>query len=413
MTTTPATPPTSPTADPAPTRLLQRLADESHQRHAAGVHRRLHPRRGDGLTIDRDGRTLVNLSSNDYLGLAQHPHLIDAAARAVRDHGTGSGASALAGGYSESQHALERRFAAFKHADAAVLLPTGFAANLALLTTLARPGDLIAADALNHASLIDAAKLSGATLRTFPHPTPADPRGYDKLERLLERHAADPATADAVRLVVTDAVFSMDGDTADLRRLADLAAAHDAALIVDEAHATAVLGQTGAGLIEAQGVAGRVTAAVSTASKALGGLGGLITASPAIVEAVINRGRSLIYSTAPPPAQIAAIDAALDVVADEPDRRRRVQAIAAQVRDAIGLPTPDPATVTPIVPWIAGTPDAAARLADTLADAGFAAPVIRPPTVKPGTSRVRLSLRADLTEDHVARLCATLAAATA
>jgi len=387
--------------------LLNRLAREARERADARVHRQLNPVSQPGLIVQRDGRALVNLSSNDYLGLSQHPHLVAAVRVAAERFGVGSGASPLAGGHTLACRDLERRAASLKHAEAAVLLPTGFAANLALLTTLARPGDLVASDSLNHASLIDAAKLSGATLRTYPHVNVNDHQGLAKLDRLLSRHADD--APDAARFIVTDAVFSMDGDVTDLPALADLAERHDAHLIVDEAHATGLLGPTGAGLIEAQRVADRVAAANSTASKALGSLGGLVTGPTAVIDAVINRARPLIYSTAPPPTQVAAIAAALDVVADEPHRRHRVIELARRVRSALGLPAPTDALLTPIVPLIVGAADAAMQLSQHLADAGFLAPAIRPPTVKPGRSRVRLSLRADLTDNHVDRLIQALA----
>jgi 8-amino-7-oxononanoate synthase len=389
--------------------LRSRLTREANDRHAAGVARQRHVVQQPGPIVRRDDRDLVNLSSNDYLGLARHPRVVQAVQRAAEVAGVGSGASPLAGGYAATHARLERRMASFKHAEAAVLLPTGFAANLALITALARPGDLICCDALNHASLLDAARLSGATLRTYPHVNTDDPRGLAKLDRLLARHAAADTDPAAVRWVVTDAVFSMDGDAADLPALAERCERYAAHLIVDEAHATALLGPTGAGLIEAQGVADRVTAANTTASKALGGLGGVITSSFSIIDAVVNRGRSLIYSTAPPPTQVAAIDAALDVVADEPDRRQRLRSIAAVVRDAARLPPVPDELVTPIVPIVVGQAEAAVRLADRLANHGFLAPAIRPPTVKPGSARVRLSLRADLTDDHVDRLVRTLA----
>ncbi|MEM1208966.1 MAG: 8-amino-7-oxononanoate synthase [Planctomycetota bacterium] len=389
--------------------LHRRLAAEAADRHATHMHRRLHAVSAPGRLIERHGRRLVNLSSNDYLGLSTHPHVVEAVREAAATHGVGSGASPLAGGHTEATHRLERRLAEFKHAEAAVLLPTGFAANLALLTTLARPGDLIAADALNHASLVDAARLSGAALRTYPHATPDDLRGLDKLARLLDRHASDPKHADACRFVVTDAVFSMDGDLAPLPELAEVAERFAAYLLVDEAHATGLLGRTGAGLIEATDTAHRVTAANTTASKALGGLGGAVTASATIIDAIVNRARPLIYSTAPPPTQVAAIDAALDVVANEPQRRHRLAEITARVRQAAALPPVPADRSTPIVPLVVGAPAAALSLAKRLAHAGFLAPAIRPPTVKPGSSRVRLSLRADLTNDDIDRLVAAIA----
>ncbi|MFW6060332.1 MAG: aminotransferase class I/II-fold pyridoxal phosphate-dependent enzyme, partial [Phycisphaeraceae bacterium] len=317
--------------------------------------------------------------------------------------------------------------ATFKHAPAALLLPTGYMANLAVLTALAGPGDLVCLDKLNHASLIDAARATGATVRTFPH------LHYARLERLLAR--CDEATRLAAspprpprRFIVTDTIFSMDGDAADLPALCDLADQYDATLIVDEAHATGVLGDTGAGLCEAQHVTHRVPIVVSTASKALGSLGGIVTASQPVIDTLINRARPLIYTTAVPPAQAAAIGAALEVIRDEPWRRQRLAQMSQQLRtdllnDGWTLSPTDSAITednrqsaignrqspAPIIPLIVQTPERALHLADHLQRAGFLAVAIRPPTVPPNTARVRLSLRADLTDDDLAQLRTALA----
>ncbi|MCE9589019.1 MAG: 8-amino-7-oxononanoate synthase [Planctomycetes bacterium] len=354
------------------------------------------------IAVTGDGRRLINLASNDYLDLASHPRLIEAAMNATRDHGTGAGASRLVGGSSPLHAAVEERFARFKHADAALLCPTGYMANLAVLTALAGPGDTVCIDKLNHASLIDAARATGARVRVFPH------LGYDKLERLLER-PTEKTTADrhARRFIVTDSIFSMNGDAADLPRLCDLADRHDAILIVDEAHGTGVLGETGAGLSELQGVTDRVDVVVSTASKALGGLGGIVTARREVIDTLVNHARSFIYTTAIPPAQTAAIGAALDVIRDEPWRRERLAVISRRLRDALSLDSASP-VVTPIIPVIVGDSAAALALAKHLEAHGFFAPAIRPPTVPPGSARVRLSLRADMEDGDLNRLIAVL-----
>ncbi|MHB1157323.1 MAG: 8-amino-7-oxononanoate synthase [Phycisphaerales bacterium] len=337
------------------------------------------------------GRPLLNLASNDYLGLASHPHLRDAVVRAAQQQGVGSGASRLVTGHLEAHAALEARFARFKHAEAALLFPTGFMANLAVLTTLAREGDIIVMDKLNHASLIDAARYSGATVRVYPH------RNYHKAERLL---AESSAPRPRKKLLVSDTVFSMDGDCADIDKLRELCDRYDAILIADEAHATGVLGENGAGL-----AAGRADVAISTASKALGSLGGIVTGPQVVIDTLINRARSFIYTTAVPPTTVAAIDAALDVIRDEPFRRSRLGDLSTQVRQELnfrGWHVPmDP---TPIIPLIVGPPEEAIALSQKLEAAGLLVPAIRPPTVPPNTARLRLSLRCDLTDDDVKRL---------
>lgn len=391
----------------------EELARALDDRRAGQLHRRLRACDHDGATVRRDGRTLINFASNDYLALACHPVLREAVATAARERGVGSGASRLITGHLTAHGALEQRFAAFKHADAALLLPTGFMANLAVLTALAGPGDLVCLDKLNHASLIDAAMASGATVRTFGH------LGYDKLERLLRRHAdqstGEPSTGPPTesrqprRFIVTDSVFSMDGDCADLPALVELRDRCEAVLVVDEAHATGVLGEHGSGLAEHQGVAGRVDVTISTASKAMGSLGGIVTAERVVIETLINDARSFIYTTAAPPTQIAAIEAAMDVIRDEPDRRATLMAHGRRLRGqlrAAGWPVAD--DPTPIVPVIVGEAGSALALSERLEASGMLVPAIRPPTVPPGSARLRISLRADHTDEQIDRLVAAI-----
>lgn len=353
--------------------------------------RQLHPVDRCDRLVTRGGRTLLNFASNDYLALATHPALRDAVIEAARSHGVGAGASRLVTGDLLIHHEVEARFAAFKHAQAALITPTGYAANLAAVTALAGEGDVLCADKLNHASLVDAARLSGATLRIYPH------LNLDKLERLLARSGEARR-----RLIVTDAVFSMDGDCADLPRLCELRDRYDAILIVDEAHATGVLGESGAGLAEHQGMAGRIDVTVSTAGKALGGLGGIVTGSRLIIETLVSAARTFIYTTAPPPTQVAAIGAALDVVAAEPQRRMHLRRLSDRLRERLiskGWPIAmDP---TPIVPLVVGTAEAAIGLSSRLEAAGYLVPAIRPPTVPTGAARLRVSLRADMSDGDI------------
>ena len=399
---------------PVPSLDEQLLADLS-ERDAASLRRRLSAVPSGGRLIRVGGRDLLNLSGNDYLALSDHPRLKAAAIDAIERSGTGSGSSRLVTGTLEWHEKVEAEFAVFKHAPAALILPTGYMANLAVLTALARRGDLICIDKLCHASLIDAAYASGATVRVYPH------GDMGKLERLLSRanlrHENTPLSTPHAprRFIVTDSVFSMDGDAADLPALCDLAQCYDATTIVDEAHGTGVLGDGGTGLCEAQGVTERVDVVVSTASKALGGLGGIVTASQAVIDTLVNRARSLIYTTAVPPAQVAAIGEAVRVVRDEPWRRQRLAELAERLSVALsdtGLLPPAKTQginrVTPIFPLMTGTSQAALTLAQRLREQGVMAVAIRPPTVPKGAARVRLSLRADLTDDDLARVIAAI-----
>ncbi|MEZ6192566.1 MAG: 8-amino-7-oxononanoate synthase [Phycisphaerales bacterium] len=359
-----------------------------------------------------DGRELINFTSNSHLGLNDHPAMKRAVVEAVEQYGTGSGASLLISGRWPIHEQTERAFAAFKHAEAALLTPTGYMANLAVLTALAGPGDLICLDKLCHASLIDAARASGAEVRTYPHLM------TDKLRRLLARHAADKACGLAGdhgsprdhariprRFIVTDSVFSMDGDCADLPALCDLADEFDAVTVVDEAHGTGLLGETGSGLCEAQGVTGRVHVTISTASKALGGLGGIITAARPVIDTIVNRARPVIYTTAIPPAQAAAIAQAVELIGSEPWRREHVIELTRRLRKGLSdlgwRLQPTGGHIVPIVPLIVGDAHAATKLAEHLYAHGIAAPAIRPPTVAPGSARIRLSLRADMEHGHI------------
>lgn len=384
--------------------LADRLQAELDALAAAGLRRDLRQVPSVGPRVVLDGREFLHCASNDYLGLATHPTLKRAAVQAAEQYGTGSGASRLVTGTLPIHAQAEAAFAAFKHAQAALLLPTGFMANLAVLTALAGEGDLIVQDKLNHASLIDAAKFSGATVRTFPH------LGYDKARRLLEE------AGDARRkFLVTDSIFSMDGDCADLRRCVALCEEHGATLVVDEAHGSGVLGATGAGLIEALGLSDhpvvRAGVVVSTASKALGGLGGIVTASQVVVDTLVNRGRAFIYTTAVPPGQAAALLAALDVVREEPVRRGRLRQISEHARSVLachGWELPPSELPTPIIPLLAGSAEAALALAERLNGQGILAVAVRPPTVPPNAARVRITLRSDFSDGDVERLLAAI-----
>lgn len=351
--------------------------------------------------IEIAGHRLVQFGGNDYLGLASHPELTRSAIAATQQYGTGSGASRLITGHHPLIAEAEAAFAAFKHAAAALILPTGYMANLAVLQTMADTDTALFFDRLNHASLIDAARHSPAKARSFPH------RDYDKLRAMLNARPKGSRT-----LIVTDSVFSMDGDVADLPTLLDLADRFDAALIIDEAHGTGVLGGEGRGLAEAQGI-DRQTAeravTISTASKALGGLGGIVTGPKPVIDLLVHRARPLIFTTAIPPAQAAAISAAIRVIEAEPERRHALQTKTAQLRNDLRsrgwkLPTTAADPVVPILPLIVGENQRALELAAGLYDRGIFAPAIRPPAVPPGAARIRLTVRSDHTAEDFRHL---------
>jgi 8-amino-7-oxononanoate synthase len=398
--------PTPPYGDPRDA-WLHGLAGDLTDRRERQLFRTLRPIDAtDGPEITREGRTYVQFCSNNYLGLATHPALIDAARDATARHGTGAGASRLVAGSLAIHHELEAALARFKQAEAALLFPTGFMANLAVLTTFAGEGDLVVSDKLNHASLLDAAKFSGAAHRTFPH------RHYARAAELLARETMPKREGDpALRILTSDSVFSMDGDCADLPALCDAADAANAIVIIDEAHGTGVLGPRGAGLAELQNVEHRIALTVGTLSKAFGSVGGFVTGPRTAIDMLINGARSFIYTTALPPACAAAALAALHIIENEPGRRARVLALADHVRKELrALQFDCGDSATPIIPVILGDSATALRAADFLLELGLFVPAIRPPTVPPNSARLRVSLMATHTDGHIERLLAAMKA---
>jgi len=336
-----------------------------------------------GPTVTVDGREVVCLCSNDYLGLAADEAVKAAAIEAVRRWGVGAAASPLVCGTTQVHRDLEARLATFKQTEAAVVTSTGWMANRVAIHALAGPGDLVLCDKLSHASILDAARSSGATVRSYAHGDPA------RLATLLTRHRASYERC----LIATDSVFSMDGDVALLGDLVALKEQFGARLLIDEAHATGVLGERGRGVAEAAGVEDRIDVVVGTLSKALGALGGFVAGPTVLIDVIRNTGRAFIYTTALPPAVCAAAMAALDIIEAEPDRRERLLASAEQLRGRLradGVDTLNSATQ--IVPIVIGDAGEALAASAALLDEGFLVPAIRPPTVAPGTSRLRVSL---------------------
>jgi 8-amino-7-oxononanoate synthase len=330
------------------------------------------------------GHTLLNLSSNDYLGLSLDPRLIAAAQAAAARWGVGAGASRLVVGHLALHEAVETRLARFKGTEAAVIFSTGYMANLGVIAALMGEGDVIFSDKLNHASIYDGCKLAGAALERFPH------RDLNQLEKLLQK----PRSAKR-RLIVTDSVFSVDGDLAPLADLVALKERYGAWLMIDEAHATGVLGPGGAGLAEALGLTAQVDIHMGTFSKALGSLGGYVAGARRLIDYLHNRARSFIYSTALAPPILGAIGAALEIVAAEPARRAYLLEQAALWRrelSAAGFNILG--SETQIVPVLVGDNARTLEFAAALRAAGLMAVALRPPTVPPGKARVRFSLSA-------------------
>ena len=350
--------------------------------------------------VEIDGRRVVLLCSNNYLGLAGDPRVRSAAASAARRWGAGSGASRLVSGTSALHRDLERELAAFEGADDVVLFSSGYLANIGILTTLTGAGDVVFSDELNHASIVDGCRLSKARVEVYRHADVAH------LESLL---VSAPARR---RVVVTDSVFSMDGDLAPLADLVAACERHDAVLITDEAHATGVLGPRGAGAVDQLGLSGRVPVVVGTLSKALGSAGGYVATTGDVATLLRNRARSHVFDTAPAPSTMAAAREALRIVGAEPERRERVRELARRVAAefrALGYEAGEPAAA--VVPVLVGEAREAVALSERLLVHGVFCPAIRPPSVPEGTSRLRVTVMATHTDEHIERALDAFASA--
>ena len=373
-----------------PSPWLERLQKAADRRRALGRDRAIQPPVG------------LDVCSNDYLGLRRDPRLAEAAATAARDHGAGTGAARLLRGTTPLHEGLEAALAAWKDTGACLLFNTGFQANATLLPALLAPGDAVFSDALNHASLVDGcrmAKAGGATVEIYGHLDLAD------LEARLGAWRSC-APQGALALVATDAVFSMDGDAADLPGLLDLCRRFGALLLVDEAHTTGLLGATGAGLAERQGVHGRVPLVMGTLGKALGSFGAFVCCGTELREHLVNTARGFIFSTALPPPVVGAALMGVHLAQAEPWRRQTALAHAGRLREALGQPQAPSA----IVPVPIGADAEAVRIARALQDRGFDVRAVRPPTVPEGSARLRLTTGAHLEDAQVEALLAALRA---
>ncbi|AEF86382.1 8-amino-7-oxononanoate synthase [Treponema primitia ZAS-2] len=344
---------------------------------------------------DPEGKTCLVLASNNYLGLTHHPELINAAVQALQRWGTGSGSARLITGSHPLYETLERNLAAYKSAEEALTFNTGYMANVGIIGSLMTKGDLIFSDALNHASIIDGCRLSGAKIIVYPH------CDTDALKKLLQDTPLEGGSS-RKRLIVTDGVFSMDGDIAPLDRIVPLAQKYGAILMVDDAHATGVLGR-GRGTAHHFGLADKVDIQMGTLSKALASEGAYVTGSSKLIGYLTNKARSFIFSTALSPATIAAANAAVSLLSKSDELVQQLGANAAFMREKLaeqGVKTPD--SPTPIIPIIIGGNREAVEAAASLREEGIIVGAIRPPTVPAGQSRLRITVSAAHSREELA-----------
>jgi glycine C-acetyltransferase/8-amino-7-oxononanoate synthase len=356
-----------------------------------GLYRRLRIISGpQGPRVVLDGTPVLLLCSNNYLGLADHPRVREAAADAAMRFGVGAGASRLVSGTMRIHDKLERRLAAFKGSQAALLFGSGYLANVGVVSALAGEGDVVFSDELNHASIIDGCRLSRAETFVYRHSDP------EHLAWGL-RKAGDRAA-----LIVTDSVFSMDGDVAPLAELADLAREHGVRLAVDEAHGVGCVGPGGRGAVHEAGVEDEVDVVIGTLGKALGSYGAYVTCSDELAQFLVNTSRPFIFSTAPPPPAVAGALAALELLAEEPRRVEQLAANAEVLRDELAREGFDVSgSTTQIVPLVIGEAEQAMRICEVAIEHGVFAQAIRPPTVADGTSRLRLAVMATHDRDEL------------
>ena len=362
-----------------------RLAAILSELHSAGLFRQVRLPNG------------IDLVSNDYLGLAGHPEIAEAMRAALTELPAGSGGSRLLRGHHEFFERIESRLAQFSGTASALLFGSGYAANIGLVQALVTPDDCIVSDERNHASLIDGIRLTKAETHIYPH------QDLRALDSALQRSRKGRA------IVVTESVFSMDGDLTPLEEVCGIAERRGAAVVVDEAHATGLYGERGSGRVEELGLRERVLATIHTGGKALGSGGAWVAGSPALCAVMVNRARSFIFSTAPLPVLCAALDAGLQLVAREPERRVEVHRKSRLLRRALAASGVNAGGESPIVPIIAGSNDAALALQAGLMDAGFDVRAIRPPSVAPGTARLRVTVRYPVADEDLLRLAREVA----
>jgi 8-amino-7-oxononanoate synthase len=378
--------------------IFQRLADRLAELERRGLRRRRLVREGpQGPRIVVDGRELLAFCSNDYLGLANHPLIVEAAIEAASRYGVGEGASHLLSGHSAAHERLEEKLAEFMQMPRALLFSTGYQANIGAVTALAGPEDAIFSDALNHASIIDGVRLSRARVVRYPH----GDLGF--LSAALAESGA------STKLIVTDGVFSMDGDIAPLPGMLDLCERHDAWLLVDDAHGFGVMGPQGRGSPAHFGLRSPRIVYVGTLGKAAGVAGAFVAGAAEVVESVLQRARTYIYTTAAPAMLAAAVETSLELILEGEWRRERLRNLIVVLREGLReSDRPLALSDTPIQPLVLGGNSEAVRASAALRERGILVPAIRPPTVPEGSARLRISLSAAHSEEEVIRLASAL-----
>ena len=349
--------------------------------------------------VQIDGQQFINFGSNDYLGIAASEEMVNAVNHYVSQLGWGAGASPLVNGRGTLHRRLEQELADFEETEAALLFPTGYAANVGTICSLVGKSDVVFSDELNHASIIDGCRLSGAQVLVYRH------NDMDHLESLLTESKSSAGR----RLIVTDGLFSMDGDLAPVPKLVELAQRFDAMLMVDEAHATGVFGDQGRGVCEHFGIEQQVDVRVGTLSKALGSLGGFIVGPQSLIDWVCNRARTYVFSTAQPEAIAGASLAALKIVREQPQRRERLLELANRLRgqlSELGFETGN--SESQVIPILVGESELAVNMSKQLRAKGIYIPAIRPPSVPSGNARLRLSLSSDHTDAQIDSLVSVL-----
>ncbi len=347
---------------------------------------------GQSPEVIIDGKSYVLLGSNSYLGLSVDPKVVEAAKVALENYGTGSGGSRLVSGSSNLHRELEERIARFKNTEAAILFSSGYLANIGTISALVGSDDIIYSDELNHASIIDGARLSRATVRIYKH------LDLNHLQELLEADKHKKCK----KLIVTDSVFSMDGDLISLPEFVEISERYECILMVDEAHATGVLGERGSGATEHFGVEDRVPVVMGTLSKAIGSLGGYIAGSQELIDYIRNKVRSYIFDTSLPPASVAASIAAINIIENEPERREHLRNLVTQFKSGIEetglkiLPSH-----SAIIPVLIGEAEPALNFARALREYGVFTPAVRPPSVPQGMCRIRVTIMAKHSEEHI------------
>ncbi|HTS19005.1 MAG TPA: 8-amino-7-oxononanoate synthase [Verrucomicrobiae bacterium] len=366
--------------------LHDQLGAELERTCADGLYRFLRTvTSAQGPRIELDGREFLNFSSNDYLGLANDPALKQAASEAITRYGVGAGASRLVCGNLQPYEDLEGKLAAFKAKEAALVFSSGYAANVGTITALVGEGDVVILDKLDHASIIDGARQSGATIRVYPH------KNLKKLETIVQQTGSFRR-----KLIVTETVFSMDGDLAPLTEIVELKEKYGAWLMIDEAHATGLYAKNRRGLAEAAGVEDKIDVTLGTLSKAFGCLGGFVAGSQTLIDFLRNRARSFIYSTALPPLVCAAAGAAVDFVMSDAghERRDRLWRNVSEMKNGMSILGIQNESRSPIIPIIIGDETAAVAISQQLYDRGIFVPAIRFPTVPKGKARLRVTVTA-------------------